>query len=76
MKMARNDVEKLRELRRLAAFEKCSFGMPSETVIASHDTYGDPEKINKDAFIKEATRLYRESWLLPIIDELLAKYDR
>lgn len=59
-------VEQLREIRSKAAFENASFGMPADIV-----TIRGGKEYNKDEFIKVETRLYRQTWLLPLIDELI-----
>lgn len=64
-------VGKLQELRKLCTYETASFGFPSEKV--NSNPYLAPQQVGVpiDEFIKERTRLHRESWILPTIDELI-----
>ena len=71
MPLTKKQVSRLRELRRYATFESASF---------DHMNYGDNESAEmklptKESevtdFIRNRTLLYRQSWILPIIDELL-----
>ena len=61
-------IEKLRELRRLMTLEQTKFA----------ELWDDPERnplpkreAEVDAFIRERTRIFRETWILPVLDELL-----
>lgn len=69
MALTKKQLWKLRELRRYATFESAAFDhvRPDEE---------EPMKLpTKESevtdFIKNRTLLYRQSWILPIIDELL-----
>lgn len=55
----------------LAKMEKASFGFPTERVCVVYGPrYGAEKTI--DEFIKDHTRPYRETWLIPQIEEALA----
>jgi hypothetical protein len=67
--MTRKEHEKLQEIRRLMTFESARFG----------ELWDDPQRnplpkceADVDAFIRERTRIFRESWILSELDELLA----
>lgn len=60
----------LLDLRRRAAFETADFGHINENANIT-DRNGKP--LDVDAFIKERTRLYIDTWVLPLIDELIVK---
>lgn len=63
------DRVKLMELRRLLTFERSDF-----SVIGPRDEDALPRtEAEVNAFIRERTRLWRESWVFPIIDEMLAR---
>ncbi len=64
-------IAKLVEIRRLAAMDDASFGFVTELVSVT-GMGNDPDlKTPIDEFIKGKTRPYRETWLLPVIDELI-----
>lgn len=62
-------LEKLRELRRVANFENADFNE-----LVGGDVVLKPGEITD--FIRERTRLYRGSWLNPLIDELIRREER
>lgn len=59
----------LRELQKLAEMADADFNDVNDVTI----TYPDGHTIRADAFIKERTRLWRETWMLPLIKELQDK---
>lgn len=64
-------IRNLEEALRFAKMEKASFGFPTERVrMVYGPRYGREEPI--DDFIKGVTRPYRETWLIPQIEEALA----
>lgn len=72
MAVPKHIAEKLRTAREFANFERASFSFKDERLILHGRTYPDDKRDwIVDDFIKERTRLWRESWLLPILDELL-----
>lgn len=65
--MTKAELKALKKLRKRANFETAGFGNCAEALpIQVRDV---------TEFIKERTRVYRDSWVLPIIDALIAKYD-
>lgn len=65
-------IRALKTLRDHAAFKNASFGFNDETLTLSGRPGPTPQtEWTVDAFIKERTRIYRQSWLLPQIDELI-----
>ena len=63
-------IANLEEALRFAKFETASFGFPTERVRMVHGPrYGREESI--DNFIKGTTRPYRNTWLIPQIEEAL-----
>lgn len=56
-------VEELKELRRVATFESAGFFIFED----------DAEERNNE--IREITKLYRESWLIRPLDELIERYE-
>ena len=65
-------ITNLEEVLRVTKMEHASFSMSHEkmTITSGFDVTG--EEIVIDDFIKERTRIYRESWLIPQIEEALA----
>lgn len=59
-------VNRLKEARRAATMEQAGFGFSTDTLVVAGKTVGVTE------FIKESTRVYRETWIIPQIDEVLA----
>lgn len=61
-------------LRSAKMGDAASFGFPNDTVaVNAHfefETNGKPQPL--DAYIKERTRLYRETWIIPQIEAALA----
>jgi hypothetical protein len=67
--MTRKEHEQLQEIRRMVTFESAHF----------RELFEDPVKhplpkseTDVDAFIRERTRIFRETWILGPLDELLA----
>ena len=71
-------IDRLKKARGYAAMENASFGFPNEFLSARERLTNSPRRGQKsttvtiDQLIKEETRLYRETWLLPEIDKLIA----
>ncbi len=64
-------INNLEEALRTAKMETACFGLPGERVITS----GGPltgQSADIDTFLKDRTRLFRESWLIPEIEQALA----
>lgn len=57
---------KLREARGYAKMERASFGFQSDVVEFKGKKY------TLDEFLKEQTSPYRASWLVPLLDDLIA----
>jgi len=56
----------LKELKRHVTMQTCNFDMHH------FDAEKLPQDVNQvDAFIKERTRVWRQSWIYPLIDALL-----
>ncbi len=63
--LTKKQIALLRELRRMASLESASF----ERI--GPDAALPTTEAQVTAFIRERTRLHRETWILPIIDQLL-----
>ena len=64
-------IKNLEEALRVAKMERASFGSDQDRLtIWSGPDHGQQHTV--DAFIKERTRLYRQTWLIPQIEEALA----
>jgi hypothetical protein len=66
---------KLREIRRLSNFENADFDERGLSMINKNNTSYIVDRDGKEytitEYIKETTRLYRDSWINPLIDQLL-----
>lgn len=60
----------LRAARDAATMANASFGFPHDTVTASHHLQ-DTVTQHPDEYIKEATRLYRQSWIIGPLDNAI-----
>lgn len=64
-------IANLEQALSFAKMERASFGFPTDRLtIGPGRDYGQQHTV--DDFIKERTRLYRETWLIPQIEEALA----
>lgn len=64
----------IREALKMVRFgDNAQFGMPRDRVKADHPTdYRDTRKsFTRDEYVKEATRIYRESWIIPKLERVL-----
>lgn len=59
------EVEQLREVRRMLRMETCEFDPPGAVGL---DVEARKEFTDT---VREATRVWRESWLLPVLDDIL-----
>lgn len=62
--MTKSELYALRRLRKAITFENASFGFQHDKV----------DGVQVTEFIKERTRLYQETWVLPILDDMIAKH--
>jgi hypothetical protein len=72
--MARMPKKMLRELkaaRESATMESFSAGFPGDKVIVSPHT-GGSVTCHPTTFIRESTRIYRQSWILARLDRVIA----
>lgn len=71
MAMTKADLQTLKDIRKVLEMNSANFdriGPASETVTL--------QRGQVTAFIRERTRLWRDTWLLSPLDTLIAKYDR
>jgi hypothetical protein len=68
--LTEREIDKLREIRRLMTLETARF----------REMWDDPERhplpkceAEVDAFIRERTRIFRETWILSELDDLLGE---
>ena len=64
-------IARLENALRLAKFANASFGMPGDRVELIAGPINERKIWRTDEFVKEKTRLYRETWLIPEIIEAL-----
>jgi len=72
MAMTKRDLGTLKGVRNIATMEKAGFGMPHEFVLhcdSRGKVFGEPVHVTD--FIREQTRLWRETWIIEPLDELI-----
>lgn len=67
--LSKRDVKRLKEVRNQLEMNTCRFNPPG---IDDRDLT-DKECHTYTMGVKDATRLWRETWIFPTIDELIAK---
>jgi hypothetical protein len=72
--MTKGEVRKLREVRKLLGdgFDGSDFSK----FWSDGDSPLPTSEDDVNQFIEQRTKLWRESWILPVLDELIAKYSR
>lgn len=68
-KLSKRDVEALKEVRRLITFERAAF----DKIHPDKDDQLPKTEKEVTEFIKRRTRLYFQSWVLPVIDEMIGR---
>ena len=63
-------IRKLRELRRHASLQNAKFGFNTDKVDVLSVPYRGEHTV--DDFVKEVTKAHRNTWILPLVDELIA----
>lgn len=71
-KLAVSDVRKLREVRRAITFERACF----DNIVPSSDDPLPKSEKEVTEFIRRRTSLYIGSWILPVLDEMIARGER
>lgn len=65
-------IRNLENALKSARMTEAQFGFTTESVTPNGSMGGNIATVSKDEYIKEETRLYRESWIIPQIEEALA----
>ena len=65
--MTKRELSALKEVRDMLTMSKERFSEGDRTVVGKH---GAP-----DTTVVEATRIWRETWILPPLDRIIRKYD-
>lgn len=73
--ISQSDLNRLNEIAKTATMENASFGFPNEKFHAPLESYGPNVETTPDQFIKERTKLWRESWIIAPLQEILKRYD-
>lgn len=63
--ITKKQIPEVKEMLRIAKMENAGFGFP-EDIVTFHG-----RETHIDEFIKEQTRLYRETWLIAPLERLL-----
>ena len=68
--MTKREIEKLKKVLGHVKLENCSF----DCVIGDNNIKIEKGKVTD--FIKERTRLFRETWIIPVLENIIEKYER
>ena len=72
--MTRKELRRLQELRETLTMEDAMFACPAH-LSAAYPPGNWPAKYAAfTADVQEETRIWRETWVFPILDELIEKY--
>lgn len=69
--MTKRELAELQDLRDLLTMER--FGASGRVVHS--DGFGRTSECSATTFIREETRAWRESWVFPVLDRIIAKYE-
>lgn len=72
--MTKAELASLKEVRRKLAMaddDVFAVGFPNDRVRTP-----EGRRMQPTAYIREETQLWRESWILPVLDRLIAKYEQ
>jgi hypothetical protein len=76
-KKARELLAEAKEARRAATMQKMSVGWPGETISKAGTFAGFEDGVTTpDEYIREKTRLFRESWIIGPLDRIIAELER
>ena len=76
-KKARELLAEAKEARRAATMQTMSVGWPGETVSKSGTFANDEDgTTTPDEYIRDKTRLYRESWIIGPLDRIIAELEK
>ena len=65
----------LKEIARTATMDNASFCFPNEVVLASRESFGEFENLTVDELIKARTKIWRDSWIVSPLEDLIAKLE-
>ena len=66
-------IEQLQKLLRLAKMEDCGFG---PGVVSFEDNFEREPPVDVTVFIREKTRVWRETWMIPIIKRFIEREEQ
>lgn len=67
--MTKSEIRKLKELRQTLSMQNAGF---RDRLVEPETKFGRTEKET----VEEVTRVWRESWVFPILDDLIEKYEK
>ena len=73
--ISQKELAELREIARTATMKTASFCFPNEIVLASRESFGEFENLTVDDLIKARTKIWRESWIVSPLEDLIAKLE-
>ena len=73
--ISQKELAELREIARHATMKTAGFGFPEEKIDAARDTFGPFERLTVDELIKARTKIWRDSWIVSPLEDLIAKLE-
>jgi hypothetical protein len=69
------DLNRLREIARTATMQTAGFCFPHEKVSAPRESFGPVEEMTIDELIKDRTRIWRDSWIVNPLNEMIDRIE-
>lgn len=73
--ISQKELAELREIARTATMKTASFGFTEEKIEAPRESFGTFETLTVDELIKARTKLWRESWIVDPLVDLIARLE-
>ena len=73
--ISQTELAELREIARTATMKTASFCFPSEVVLAAREIFGPFENLTVDELIKARTKVWRDSWIVDPLEDLIARLE-
>ena len=69
--MTKKELDGLKRVRRLLEMDANAFRFSTNEIV----TLADGTKVDSSDFVREATSKWRQTWILPVLDRIIAKHD-
>lgn len=81
--MNKSELLAIKELRRKLTMDAAAFSTAGAVVIDGQsvltyfgDNYVDGQRVPTTDFVRDITKRWRETWILPVLDRLIEKYEK